>query len=95
MSISTLVRKSFSEGEGLIKVNRETLLYGNGSCASTSTIQGPSTTTNYKYLHEGVIRGHNCVTQGDENCSGLVGAESGSEQWTVNTVHCPTISNPI
>ena len=39
MSISTLVRKVLSEG--LIKVNGETLLYSNGSCASTFTIQGP------------------------------------------------------
>ena len=43
MSVSTLVRKSLSEG--LSKVNGETLLYGNGSSASTSAIQGPSTTT--------------------------------------------------
>ena len=65
--IYTLIRKSFSESEGLSKVNEETLLYGKGSSASTSTIQGPSTTTNYKYLHEEVIQGHNCVTQGGKN----------------------------
>ena len=39
MSISTLVRKVLSEE--LIKVNGETLLYNNGSSASTFTIQGP------------------------------------------------------
>ena len=92
MSISTLVRKSLSEG--LSKVNRETLLYCNGIFASTSTLQGPSTTKNCIYLHEEVIR-HNCVTQGTKNGTGLVDVESGSEQQTVHTVHCPTYSNLI
>ena len=55
------VRKSLSEG--LSKVDRETLLYNNGSSASISTIQGPSTTTDYRSLHEGVIRRHNFYTR--------------------------------
>ena len=93
ISISTLLRKSLTER--LSKVNGETLLYSNGSSVSTSTIQVPSTTTNYRSLHEEVIRKQNCVTQGGKNGTGLVGAVSGSEQRTVHTVHCPTDSNPI
>ena len=38
MSVSTLVRKSLSVG--LSKLNWEIIPYGNGSFASTSTIQG-------------------------------------------------------
>ena len=92
-SIFTLVRKSLSEG--LSKVNGETLFYSNGSSASTSTVKGPSTTTKYRSLHEGVIRRHNCVTEGGKNGTELVGAESGSEQRMVHTVNCHTDSNPI
>ena len=93
ISIFTLVRKSLSEG--LSKVNRETLLYSNGSSASTSTIQGPSTTTKHRSLHEGVMQRHNCGTKGGKNGTGLVGAESGFGQRMVHTVNCPTDSNPI
>ena len=93
ISISTLLRKSLSEA--LSKVNGETLLYTNGSSVSTSTIQVPPTTTNYRSLHEEVIRKQNCVTQRGKNGTGLAGAESGSEQQTVHTVYCPTDSNPI
>ena len=61
MPISNLVRKSISEE--LSKVNGETLLYGNGSSTSTSAIQEPLTTLNYRSLYEEVIRRHNCVTK--------------------------------
>lgn len=69
MTVSTL-------SDGLGKVNGKTLVYNNGSSASS--------------LHEGVIPGYNCVTQGAKNRTGLAGAESGFEQRMVHTVHCPT-----
>ena len=93
MSISHLAEKSLCEG--LSKVNGKTFLYGNGSSVSTSTTRGRSTRTNYRSLHEGVIRRHNCVTQGGKSGTGLVDAEYGSQQRTVHTVHCSTDSNAI
>ena len=93
ISIFTLVRKSLSEG--FSKVNRETLFYSNGSSSVTSTVQGPSATTKYRFLHEGVIRRHNCVTEGGKNRTGLAGAESESEQRMVHTVNCHTDRSPI
>ena len=93
MLISHLAEKSLCEG--LSKVNGKTFLYGNGSSVSTSTTRGRSTRTNYRSLHEGVIRRHNCVTEGGKNRTGLAGAESESEQRMVHTVNCHTDRSPI
>ena len=93
MSISNSRRKSLTEG--LTKDNGETLLYGNDSSFSTCATKEASTTRNYRPPHEGIIQRHNCVTQRDKNGSGLVGAESESEQRTVHTAHFRIDSNPI
>ena len=51
--------------------------------------------TGLSILHKRIIQRHKCVTQRGKNGSGLVGAESASEQRTVHIAHYPIDSNPI
>ena len=91
------VRKSLSEG-----VNRELTVKLTGRLSSTTMAVLPAS-LQYRGLQQQQITGlsmrgsyeDTIFTQGGKNGTELMDTESGSEQRTVHTVHCPTDGNPI